>query len=47
MVGKLRTEVLGHTDEKVTNGVYTHVRRERMARAAGDFDPLRRVSVNG
>jgi hypothetical protein len=23
MVGKLRTEVLGHTDEKVTDGVYT------------------------
>ena len=28
-----------------SNGVYTHVRRERVAQAAGDFDPLRGVSL--
>jgi integrase len=38
--GKLRTEIIGHADERITNRVYTHVRRERTTRAAGDFDPL-------
>jgi integrase len=41
MVGKLRTEVIGHANEEVTNSIYTHVRRSRVAAVAGDFDPLR------
>lgn len=41
MVGKLRTEIVGHANEEITNSIYTHVRRERVAAAAADFDPLR------
>jgi site-specific recombinase XerD len=41
MVGKLRTEVIGHANEDVTNSIYTHVRRERVAAVAAHFDPLR------
>jgi integrase len=40
MGGKLRTEIAGHADEDVTNSVYTHVRRARIAEAAAMFDPL-------
>jgi integrase len=40
MGGKLRTEIIGHADEKVTNGVYTHISRARIAAAADQFDPL-------
>ena len=39
LAGKLRTEVIGHANEDITNRIYTHVRRERAA--VGDFDPLR------
>lgn len=40
MSGKLRTEVIGHANESITNSVYTHVKRERIAAAADAFDPL-------
>jgi hypothetical protein len=30
MGGKLRTEIIGHAGENVTNAVYTHVTRARM-----------------
>jgi integrase len=40
MGGKLRTEIIGHADENVTNTVYTHVTRARIAAAADEFDPL-------
>jgi integrase len=40
MSGKLRTEIIGHASEEITNSVYTHVRRERVAAAAQAFDPL-------
>ena len=40
MSGKLRTEIIGHANEAITNSVYTHVRRERVAAAAREFDPL-------
>jgi integrase len=43
MAGKLRTEIVGHASEKITNGIYTHVRRSRISQAAGEFDPLRGV----
>ena len=39
--GKLRTEVVGHANEAITDSICTHVRRERVAAAAADFDPLR------
>ena len=45
MVGKLRTEIVGHANEEITNSIYTHVRRERVAAVAADFDPLRKVST--
>jgi integrase len=45
MRGKLRTEIVGHADERITNGVYTHIRRSRFSQAAGEFDPLRGVTV--
>ena len=41
MVGKLRSETIGHANEDVTNSIYTHVRRARVAAAADVFDPLR------
>lgn len=41
LAGKLRTEVIGHENDEITNSIYTHVCRERVAAAAGDFDPLR------
>ena len=40
MDGKLRSTVVGHSDERVTNSVYTHVNRTRIEEAAGRFDPL-------
>jgi integrase len=42
MAGKLRTEIVGHADEEITNHVYTHVSRARIADAAALFDPLQR-----
>jgi integrase len=44
MVGKLRTEIVGHANEEITNSIYTHVRRERVAAVAAEYDPLRRAS---
>ena len=41
MVGKLRTEIVGHANEEITNSIYTHVRRERVAAVAAEYDPLR------
>ena len=40
MKGKLRTEIVGHANEEITNSIYTHVRRERVAAVAADYDPL-------
>ena len=40
MSTKLRTEIVGHADEGITNSVYTHVTRERVAAAAKGYDPL-------
>jgi len=40
MSAKLRTEIVGHANEEITNSVYTHVSRERVAAAAKEFDPL-------
>jgi integrase len=40
MGGKLRTEIAGHADEEITNAVYTHVSRARIAEAATQFDPM-------
>jgi integrase len=44
MAGKLRTEVIGHANEEITNSIYTHVRRERVSAVAADFDPLGEAS---
>lgn len=44
MSAKLRSEIIGHTDPKITDGVYTHVGAARIAAAAETFDPLRRVA---
>jgi hypothetical protein len=40
MGGKLRTEIIGHADERITNSVYTHIGRARLSAAASTFDPL-------
>jgi integrase len=45
MVGKLRTEIVGHANEEITNSIYTHVRRERVAAVAAEYDPLGRVQA--
>jgi hypothetical protein len=42
----LRTEIVGHANEEITNSIYTHVRRERVAAVAADFDPLGKVAEN-
>jgi integrase len=44
MKGKLRTEIVGHSNEAITDSIYTHVRRERVAAVAADFDPLGAVA---
>jgi hypothetical protein len=40
MSAKLRTEIVGHADEEITNSLYTHISRQRIAAAAKEFDPL-------
>ena len=40
MSAKLRTEIVGHADEDITNSINTHITRDRVAAAAKDFDPL-------
>jgi hypothetical protein len=44
MVGKLRTEIVSHANEEITNSIYTHVRRERVAAVAAEYDLLRTSS---
>jgi integrase len=44
MAGKLRTEIVGHANEEITNSIYTHIRRERVAAVAAEYDPLRKAS---
>jgi integrase len=44
MTGKLRTEIVGHANEEITNSIYTHVRRERVAAVAAEYDPLGKAS---
>jgi integrase len=44
IVGKLRTEIVGHVNEELTNSINTHVRRERVAAVAADYDPLGAVA---
>lgn len=45
MDNKMRSVVIGHTDERVTDGVYTHISEEQVAMAAGRFDPLKNVAT--
>jgi integrase len=45
MGGKLRTEIIGHADEEITNAVSIHVGKARIAEAAAEFDPLREASL--
>lgn len=40
MPDKLRTTIIGHANENVTNSLYTHIDAERVARAATQYDPL-------
>ena len=40
MSSKLRSEVIGHSSENITNGIDTLVTRERISAAADAFDPL-------
>jgi hypothetical protein len=40
MDNKMRSVVIGHADERITDGVYTHISEEQIAKAAGAFDPL-------
>jgi hypothetical protein len=43
MTAAVPTSIIGHSDERVTNAVYTHVDRGRIAAAAQRFDPLAAV----
>jgi integrase len=40
MDNKMRSVVIGHADERITDGVYTHISEEQVAKAAQRFDPL-------
>jgi hypothetical protein len=40
MDNKMRSVVIGHADERITDGVYTHISGEQVAKAATRFDPL-------
>jgi integrase len=46
MGGKLRTEIIGRADERITNAVYTHIGRARLSAAANSFDPLSNAVVD-
>jgi integrase len=43
MDNKLRSTMIGHADEKITDTIYTHVNEAQVAKASEQFDPL--VSV--
>jgi integrase len=43
MDNKMRSVVIGHADERVTDGVYTHISEEQVTKAAKRFDPLATV----
>jgi integrase len=47
MDNKMRSVVIGHADERVTDGVYTHISEEQVAKAAAEFDPLGNVATGG
>ena len=40
MDNKLRFVVIGHSDERTMDAIYTHISEEQIALAAGKFDPL-------
>jgi integrase len=40
MDNKMRSVVIGHASEKITDGIYTHSSEEQVAKAAKRFDPL-------
>jgi hypothetical protein len=44
MDNKMRSLVIGHAGERVTDGVYTHISEEQVATAATAFDPLESVA---
>jgi integrase len=46
MDNKMRSVVIGHADERVTDGVYTHISEEQVAKAAKQFDPLTASTAN-
>jgi len=45
MDNKMRSVVIGHADERITDGVYTHVSEEQLAKAAAQFDQLESVAA--
>ena len=45
MDNKMRSVVIGHADEKITDSIYTHISEEQVARAARQYDPLTEVKV--
>jgi len=40
MDNKMRSVVIGHADERITDGVYTQISEDQVQRAAKQFDPL-------
>jgi hypothetical protein len=36
----MRSVVIGHADQRITDGVYTHISEEQVAKATQQFDPL-------
>jgi integrase len=41
----LRSTMIGHADEEITDAIYTHVNDEQVAKAASRFDPLAPLSA--
>jgi integrase len=40
MDNKLRSTMIGHADEEITDTIYTHVNDEQASKAANPYDPL-------
>lgn len=45
MDNKMRSVVIGHANERVTDGIYTRISEEQVAKAATRFDPLKETTL--
>jgi integrase len=46
MDNNLRSTVIGHADERITDTIYSHVNDEQVSKAAAEFDPLAAVGAS-